>query len=174
MAAKRNVQCIASQTFLRTNGLIKQKVVRIIIHAEVKGHFREVFRAFDEQFFRYLLPAFPKIELKQFTGSEKGDVVHLHMKVFGGQDWISDITEDECNSDECFFIDEGRTLPFPLRAWRHKHRILRMTEHTSMIRDEIEFSSGLVLFDYLLYPFLYLAFYPRKKAYTKYFEQYEK
>lgn len=148
--------------------------MRIVIQAEVKGHYREIFRAFDEQLFRFLLPAFPKMELKEFTGSEKGDVVHIQLKVLGGQDWISDITEDNCSSDECYFVDEGRELPFPLKFWRHKHRILKKTAQTSIIRDEIEFSSGVLVFDYLLSPFLYLAFYPRKKAYRKYFEHYGK
>ncbi|HKK87935.1 MAG TPA: hypothetical protein VJ917_03735 [Saprospiraceae bacterium] len=148
--------------------------MRVVIQAEVSGHYKQVFNAFDEKLFRYLLPSFPKMELKKFTGSSKGDVVHIYMHVLGGQDWVSDITEDACSSNECYFVDEGRQLPFPLRSWRHKHRILKTADQTSIIRDEIEFSSGFQLLDYLIYPFLYLAFYPRKKAYKKFFEQYEK
>lgn len=148
--------------------------MRLVIQSEVLGHFKQVFRAFDEQMFRYLLPGFPQMELKKFTGSKKGDVVHIYMNVLGGLDWISDITEDACSANECYFVDEGRKLPFPLRTWRHKHRILKNSDQTSIILDDIEFSSGFLLLDYLLYPFLYLAFYPRKKAYKKYFERYEK
>lgn len=82
--------------------------------------------------------------------------------------WVSLITESSVTEEECYFVDEGSQLPFPLRAWRHRH-VIRKAGDTTVIEDNINFSSGLVLLDYLLYPSLYFMFWLRRPVYKKFF-----
>ena len=72
---------------------------------------------------------------------------------------------------EWFFVDEGQTLPKPLRYWKHIHKVKKQTEKQTFIIDDIAFSSNNYLLDILLYPFLYMQFALRKPAYRKYFNK---
>ena len=92
--------------------------------------------------FRYLLP--PGAQLIEYGGSRKGDKVHLKLPVAGA--WISEIIENGASADTCYFIDEGRTLPFPLKEWRHKH-ILHRAGNSTIIEDNINFISIVRIFE---------------------------
>jgi ligand-binding SRPBCC domain-containing protein len=139
--------------------------MNIGLRSVVKCDLQSVFERFDAALFRYLLP--PGAQLIAFEGSRKGDKVHLKLPMVG--EWISEITEDGATEDVCFFIDEGVRLPFPLRRWRHQHILRRRGAHT-IIEDKMNYSSGNVVVDALLYPVLYLSFLPRVFQYKKYFE----
>lgn len=119
---------------------------------------------FDENLFKYLLP--PGAQLMHYGGSKKGDIVHLKLPLVGT--WKSAITDHGEAEDQIFFVDEGVQLPFPLKRWKHRHVLHKKGEHT-VIKDHMDYSTGFVLSDALVYPFLLLAFAPRVRQYKKYF-----
>jgi ligand-binding SRPBCC domain-containing protein len=84
-------------------------------------------------------------------------------------EWISDITEAETNEREAYFVDEGQTLPPPLRYWKHRHIVRKIDGQSSLIIDDISYETQNRLLDLLLYPLLWLAFFPRKFVYRRYF-----
>ena len=51
--------------------------MKIRLTTEVDGHYTEVMSRFDKKLFEALKPKFGKMEVLEFTGSEKGDVVRL-------------------------------------------------------------------------------------------------
>lgn len=124
---------------------------------------------FDRKLFEALTPKFPPVEIKAFTGSQKGDQVHIRFKVPPYFDWISDIVEHGSNEKEAWFIDEGNTLPFPLKYWRHRHIVQKIDENYSLIIDDITFKTSNALLDRMIHPAMLMAFKPRKKIYRDYF-----
>ena len=109
------------------------------------------------------------MEIVEFTGSRKGDTVHIRFLSPVKVEWVSRITEDAENKTEAYFVDEGVQLPFPLSFWKHKHIVRKITEDTSCIIDDITFKGPNGLVTLLLYPAIFLGFYPRKKIYKAYF-----
>ena len=143
--------------------------MNIKIQTQVKGNYKEIMARFDRALFEALAPRQPKMEIVEFTGSKKGDRVHIRFLQPLKVDWVSVITEDEISNAEAYFIDEGVQLPFPLTFWRHQHIVRKITDDTSCIIDDITFRGPNVLVTLLLYPAIYLGFYPRKKIYRRYF-----
>jgi ligand-binding SRPBCC domain-containing protein len=143
--------------------------MNIRLETEVKGHYQTVIAGFDRALFEALLPKQGKVEIAAFTGSKKGDRVHLRFLSPVKAEWISDITEDGANEKEAYFIDQGVQLPFPLQYWKHKHIVQKVTEDTSRIVDDITFRGINPVVSALLYPAIYLGFYPRKRIYRQYF-----
>jgi ligand-binding SRPBCC domain-containing protein len=144
--------------------------MRMVFKTLVATDFKTVFEKFDISLFKALKPPLIQLEVERFDGCLKGDQVHL--KIGLGpleQRWVSLITENGSDENQCYFIDEGETLPPPLKCWRHQHRIVKNDEYTSYIIDDIEFSSGLKLLDFLLYPALYFQFALRAPVYRKIF-----
>ncbi|MCB0562934.1 MAG: cyclase [Phaeodactylibacter sp.] len=143
--------------------------MNIKIQTQVKGNYKEIMARFDRALFEALAPRQPKMEIVEFTGSKKGDRVHIRFLQPLKVDWVSVITEDEINDAEAYFIDEGVQLPFPLNFWKHQHIVRKITEDTSCIIDDITFRGPNALMTLLLYPAIYLGFYPRKRIYRRYF-----
>jgi ligand-binding SRPBCC domain-containing protein len=139
-------------------------MLNITLRSKVNEELRSVYNRFDDKLFRYLLP--PGAQLIAFGGSKKGDIVHLKLPLAG--EWISEITEDGASDDTCYFIDEGRKLPFPLKKWRHQH-ILHRSGSSTIIEDNMSFSTGSLLVDLLFYPILLVSFLPRAWQYKGYF-----
>ena len=104
--------------------------MNIRLQTKVKGHYKKVMARFDRALFEALAPAFPKMEIIEFTGSKKGDKVHIQFVSPIRTEWISLITEDYEDDKEAYFIDEGIQLPpvpeqyFPLRYKILKPRAL--------------------------------------------------
>ncbi|EKB49225.1 SRPBCC family protein [Cecembia lonarensis] len=143
--------------------------MRISISTPVEQDYLTVKSGFNESLFLKLNPPFPPVKLLRFDGSSKGDQVILELNfLLFKQQWISDITEDRTDAHEFYFIDEGIKLPFFLKSWKHKHRIVNAGKY-SIIVDEIEFEAPLRLLTLLLYPVLYLQFLYRKPIYKKIF-----
>lgn len=109
------------------------------------------------------------MEIVAFTGSQKGDTVHIRFVSPIQADWVSKITEHGSNEKEAWFVDEGVQLPFPLGYWKHRHLVRKLTDDTSCIIDDITFRGTNRFLSLLLYPAIYLGFYPRKKIYRRYF-----
>jgi len=145
--------------------------MRISIKTAVNQSIDSVWSGFDQSLFGKLAPPFPPVNLLRFDGSEQGDEVHLELNfIFFKQIWVSVITENVKTDKEIYFIDRGTRLPFFLKFWQHKHRIVKSVDMKrgihSLIIDEIEFESP---FGFLLYPVLFLQFLYRKPIYRKIF-----
>jgi ligand-binding SRPBCC domain-containing protein len=140
-------------------------MMNITLRSKVNGELTAIYKHFDADLFRYLLP--PGAQLIEFGGSKQGDKVHLKLPIAG--EWISEITEDGASEDLCYFIDEGRKLPFPIKEWRHKH-ILHRQGNNTIVEDNMNFSTGNIITDILFYPVLFLSFLPRVWQYKRYFK----
>lgn len=144
--------------------------MKIKIISTVKTNFQQVAGGFNEKLFRFLLPSEKIARLIRYDGEKTGGIIHIRFSFPWASDWISKITDSKKQTNEYYFIDKGVKLPFGLKQWTHKHIIKRISTEESMIVDEIDFSTGFNLTDFLVYPFLYFAFLPRKRSYRKYFE----
>ncbi len=141
------------------------------ITTAVGQDYLSVMRGFDRSLFEKLSPPFPPVKLLLFEGSKKGDTVSLELNFFlFRQRWTSLIIEDKLTDQEFYFIDEGTTLPFFLRTWKHRHRIQKDGTHARII-DDIHFTTPFLLLDYLLYPVMWLQFMYRKPVYKKVFRK---
>lgn len=145
--------------------------MNIQLKTKVDGNYKDIMQGFDRKLFEALKPSHAKMEIVAFTGSKKGDKVHLRFHSPIKAEWISHITDHGENEKESFFIDEGVTLPFPLSFWRHKHIVQKITDNTSFIIDDISFKASNFFLSFLLYPAIYLGFYPRRKIYKQYFKK---
>lgn len=143
--------------------------MNIVLKTKVKGHYKKVMEQFDRDLFMALAPPFPKIKLVEFTGSKKGDKVHIRFLAPVNTDWVSDITDHHEDENESYFIDEGTTLPWPLKFWKHKHIVRKVDDNTSEIIDDISYRGPNGLMSLLMYPALYFGFLQRKPIYRNYF-----
>lgn len=145
--------------------------MKITIKTLVEQDFLSVKEGFNESLFKKLSPPFPPVKLLRFDGSQKGDLVSLELNfIFFRQKWVSEIIEDKTTEEEFFFIDQGVELPFFLKFWRHKHRIIKAGEN-SIIQDEISFKAPFILLTLLLYPAMLLQFGYRIPVYKKIFKK---
>lgn len=144
--------------------------MKLSIATKVKKPYKEVFNLFTKELFVKLSPPFPSVRLLRFDGSSKQDKVIVELNFFlFKQLWESVITEKNEDENEIYFVDEGVKLPFFLKKWRHKHRIIRDGDATQII-DDIEFETPFKPFDMLFYPIMYLQFWYRKPIYRKVFD----
>jgi ligand-binding SRPBCC domain-containing protein len=145
--------------------------MKITIKTQVEQDYLSVKEGFNESLFTKLSPPFPPVKLVRFDGSEKGDLVSLELNfIFFRQKWVSEITEDKTTPEEFYFIDQGIELPFFLKFWRHKHRVIKEGEK-SIIQDEISFKAPFFLLTLLLYPAMLLQFGYRIPIYKKIFKR---
>ncbi len=132
----------------------------------------QVRAGFTEDLFRRLAPPFPPVAIRRFDGCAPGDEVHLELN-FGlfRQPWVSEIVAAEESATHWQFVDEGRTLPFFLRQWRHVHRVEALPEGGSCIIDSISYAGPNALMSALLWPSLWLQFAYRGPIYRRRFAQ---
>lgn len=143
--------------------------MKINISTSVDKNYLEVKEGFTEKLFQKLSPPFPPVRLLRFDGSSKGDIVSLELNFFiFKQKWTSEITADHTDEKEFFFMDEGIELPFFLKKWKHKHRVIKQGKG-SLINDEIEYQGKFGLMSLLLFPVLYGQFLYRKPIYKRFF-----
>ncbi|GAA0877566.1 hypothetical protein GCM10009119_05340 [Algoriphagus jejuensis] len=145
--------------------------MKMVIQTSVEQGYLEVKSGFDQALFLKLNPPFPPVKLLRFDGSRRGDLVCLELDfLFFKQQWISEITESETTELEFYFVDQGLELPFFLKRWKHRHRVIS-TLSGSIIRDEIEFDAPFGVLGFLLFPVLWLQFAYRKPVYRRYFKR---
>ena len=145
--------------------------MRLKIITKVDQDYLSVKSGFDEKLFKALNPPFPKVKLSRFDGCKEGDIVSLRLNfIFFSLTWESLITEDETTDNEFRFVDEGTSLPFFLKFWRHHHRVVSDGEG-SLIIDDITFKTPFYLPEFLMYPALYGQFLYRKPIYQKFFKR---
>jgi ligand-binding SRPBCC domain-containing protein len=143
--------------------------MKITIETPVNQDYLQVKEGFNETLFKKLSPPFPPVKLLRFDGSTKGDLVTLELNfIFFKQKWTSEIMEDQTTDKEFYFIDKGIELPFFLKKWTHKHRIVKDGEN-SIIRDEINYQAPFWVLTWILYPAMLLQFAYRKPIYKKIF-----
>lgn len=145
--------------------------MNLVLTTTVKGNYKKVMAAFDRSLFEALKPPVGRMEIVEFTGSKKGDKVHLRFHSPIKADWISDITEDKITDDMAYFVDVGVKLPWPLATWTHRHIVKKVDEETSMIVDDITFTASNSILSLMMYPAIFMGFYPRKRIYREYFGQ---
>lgn len=139
------------------------------IETEVQQSAKQVLAGFDESLFLALKPPLMPLKLLRFDGCEKGDRVELVLGIPPlSQQWNALVIEHGENEEGYFFTDIGEKLPFPLKGWKHRHFILKKG-NKSIIVDDINYTTGLTILDYLMYPILYLQFYIRIPVYKKLF-----
>ncbi|MEP1034229.1 hypothetical protein [Ekhidna sp.] len=144
--------------------------MRIIIKTRVNASIEKVKDGFTKDLFLKVNPPFPPVRLVQFDGCEAGDKVVLELNfILFKQYWASDIIEDYTSDIQWYFIDIGKKLPFFLKSWRHVHEV-KSVKSGSLIRDDITFSTGLILTDLIMYPLLLLQFLYRKPIYKRIFK----
>lgn len=144
--------------------------MKIWIKTSVAADHHTVWAGFNEDLFKALKPPVLPLTLKRFDGSLTGDEVHLTLGMgWLAQDWNARIIEHQIGEEECYFIDEGIQLPFFLKSWQHRHRIVKQADGSTAIIDDIDFRTPFWLMDYLMYPIMYLQFYARKPVYKRIF-----
>ncbi len=140
------------------------------IKTSVKAHYLDVAKGFTLELFKALAPAFPRVKVLRFDGCEKGHQVWIELNLFlFKQRWDTHIVENGQNEQEWYFIDEGTVMPFPLKTWKHIHQVLNQADGTSQIVDNIYYSTGSKILDYLMFPLFYQQFSARGPIYKKIF-----
>jgi ligand-binding SRPBCC domain-containing protein len=144
--------------------------VKLLFETDLAVSSQQVVAGFGKDLFLYLAPPGVKVSLKRFDGCKRGDEVHLEIdSVILRQEWVSLITANAESENEWSFIDEGKKLPWPLKFWRHHHRVLRTGDKTSRIVDDITFQCAFGL-DLVMYPLLWASFAVRPSRYRKFFQ----
>jgi len=145
--------------------------MKIKFETTVSRPLLEVKDGFDRKLFEALRPPWINLKLKRFDGCSPGNQVHLEMGQLGFyQKWVSLITDEQMTERSWYFIDEGHVLPWPLREWRHRHLVEKISETSSLIVDDIDFNTGSKFMNLIIWPGLWLSFAIRPKVYKKFFE----
>lgn len=140
-----------------------------IVH-HVGGTVAEVFAGFTEALFLRLSPKLPPNRLLRYDGNAVGDFVIIELGVPPvTQEWVSEITAHDESPEESYFVDEGRQLPFPLKRWRHLHRVRQEGPGRVAIVEDITYSAGGSLANALMRPLLVQQFGARGPAYREVF-----
>lgn len=146
---------------------------QIVLRTPIQAPFVQVVERFDERLFQALAPRFPKMELLRHDPITDGAEVHLLLNTgIMKQKWVSKLSRVSRTDSVFEFYDHGTSLPFPLKAWEHVHRVESREGGTSAeIIDDMRFTTGWLLLDWLAKPVLFSLFNPRKAKYVAYFEQ---
>ena len=143
--------------------------MKLSVRTRVNLPMQGVREGFTRDLFKRVNPPFPPVSIVRYDGMEKGDLIHLELNfLLFKQSWVSRISANQTSDEEFFFIDEGLVLPFFLKHWHHKHRIVKDGK-SSMIIDEVNFRAPFFFADWLMWPFFYLLFLYRKPIYRRYF-----
>jgi len=143
--------------------------MKISISTLVDQDFFSVKKAFNADLLKTLSPPFPKVTIKRFDGISTSDEVSMELDfLLFKQTWDGEIIDHRQTDEEFFFVDIGTKLPFFLKSWQHKHRLINKGDQT-LIVDEINYRSINKVVTLLLYPVMIGQFLYRKPIYKKYF-----
>ncbi len=144
--------------------------MRLLFESIVDKPYLKVKDGFDLKLFRALKPPLVKMFVARFDGCSPGNEVHIELNTLGKkQKWISVITREMQDEKEWSFVDEGKTMPWPLAKWKHHHRVVSLDDNSSKIIDDITYQCVHSWMDMFMYPFLWLTFAIRPSRYKKYF-----
>ncbi len=145
--------------------------MRLLFESVVQRDSSTIIRGFNRELFSSLKPPGVAMKVLRFDGCAKGDEVHVEINTAGlKQIWISHITENSQTEREWSFVDEGHKIPWPLKTWRHHHRVISLDEHSSKIIDDISFECIHSWMNPLMYPVLWSSFAIRESRYKKFFQ----
>ena len=145
--------------------------MKLRFETPISCSFARVKSGFDRNLFEALRPPWIRLKLKRFDGCSPGNEVHLEMGQFGFyQTWISHITEEKLTEKNWYFVDVGYLLPWPIKKWKHVHMVQNISEHKSLIIDDIDYDCGSKFLNVLMWPGLWISFAIRPKIYKKFFE----
>ncbi len=145
--------------------------MKIVLKTLIRRNFETVVDGFNRDLFTYLLPPSLIAKLVRYDGQQRGDFIHLRFRLPFINDWKVVIKEVQHTDKEYRFVDRGLKMPFGLIYWQHVHRVVSLGKDRCVIVDEMEYESSWILQDLINYVLLYLAFFPRKFLYKKYFEK---
>jgi ligand-binding SRPBCC domain-containing protein len=147
--------------------------MKFTINCVVSQNKEEVWSQFNESLLKKLSPPFPGFEILYYEGQKKGDKLAFELDfILFKQKWESIILEDFESDKENYFVDsENGGLPMGLKKWHHKHRIIKLVNEKTMIRDEISFSTKYTFLDFLIFPLIYSQFLFRIPLYKKAFKK---
>ncbi len=144
--------------------------MKINFETIVTSKLDHVVDSFNLELFQKLSPPLAKMRMIQFDGCLKGDEVKFTMSFLGiEQYWHSLILDDYKSANEVYFIDIGKDLPWPIKAWHHKHIMKTVDGDKTAIIDEIEYECNSELLTLVFKPLLIGYFYYRKIIYKKVF-----
>lgn len=143
--------------------------MNVKIETIIDNDFHQVFDQFNLKLFKALTPPLSRIVVHRFDGCKTGDEVHADFYLLSlfKQSWINKIASDEANKDFISFTDVGEKFPFPLKEWRHTHRIENLGKNKSKIVDDINYSTHWIIIDLFLYPLITLMFLTRRPVYRR-------
>ncbi len=144
--------------------------MKIFFETTIPRSVADVRAGFTEELFVQLAPGLIPFRLERFDGCLKGNEVHILLgPPFLRQKWVSLITAEETTQAGWSFVDEGRTLPWPLSYWRHHHRVDTVTGDSCRIVDDITYDCSPALLAPLMKPFLWMVFAVRPRRYKAFF-----
>ncbi|WPU63953.1 hypothetical protein [Peredibacter starrii] len=142
--------------------------MNLLFKTRIHLPFERIRDQFNRDLFIYLSPPLLPFTIKRFDGCKKGDEVHIGLLF--AQQWISLMTFEETNAKGWSFIDEGKTLPWPLSNWKHHHRVDKISATESEIVDDIHYECSPSWMAPLIRPILWSVFAIRPKRYQKFFK----
>jgi ligand-binding SRPBCC domain-containing protein len=145
--------------------------MKLYFETPISRPFEEVRDRFNRDLFIYLAPEIIPFELKKFDGCKTGDEVHISLGPQGfKQEWVSLITFEETTEKGWSFIDEGKVLPWPLKSWKHHHRVDKISESECRIVDDIQYECSPGFLNACMKPFFWSMFFIRPGRYKKFFK----
>jgi len=128
-----------------------------------------VWSQFNEALLKKISPPFPKIHINRFDGCKEGDLVILEINLlFIRVIWSSKIIYSKQDVHQSTFIDEGITVPFGIKQWKHEHSFIKIDDSECYILDDVTYKTSNVFLDIILFPFLWGMIFYRKPFYRKY------
>lgn len=115
-------------------------IYHVVVKHQVKGNAKEIFHQFDQKLFEALAPVFPSSKLLRYDGNKNGDLVEIALGIWPmRQIWLSKI-QDVTKTDSAYsFTDVGQKLPFPIKQWKHIHRVNQINKEVVEIVEDITF-----------------------------------
>jgi ligand-binding SRPBCC domain-containing protein len=145
--------------------------MKLLFETPIALPFEQIRDQFNRELFIHLSPGIMPFDLKRFDGCQKGHEIHIELA--SGplkQEWVSLITLEETNASGWSFIDEGKVLPWPLKYWKHHHRVDKIGPSQSLIVDDITYECSPGFLTPLIKPFLWSVFAIRPGRYKTFFE----
>lgn len=145
--------------------------MKILFETKIDSSFLKVKSLFNLDLFLALKPPFVKMTVDRFDGCSPGNEIHLNLNTLGKkQTWVSVITSEMQDGKEWSFVDEGKTMPWPLASWRHHHRVIFLNERSCKIIDDINYDCVHSWMNMFMYPALWFTFAIRPHRYKKFFQ----
>ena len=146
--------------------------MKLLLHTTVSQPPARVMAGFTRELFMALAPPFPRMHLRRYDGSRRGDLIEIELNTLVKKlRWTSVITDDGVLPDGThYFVDEGQILPPPLRFWRHRHLLQPAPGGGTIITEDLEYRTRFYWLDVLLRPAMWAMLVWRKPIYRRRFQ----